>query len=528
MDELNSSGNLSGKLPRELPGGLPGKRIAVIGAGISGIAVARILQAAGHDIVMYEKSHEVGGIWATTYPRVSLQNTRKHYFFSDFNYPEQPDLHPTGAQIERYLNDAITHFSLTVKFNHEVTNSEFVNGLWQLTIACAGEEEIQAFDFVIVATGQYNAEKPDDEFPGREKYPGNVVTEIDVDDLSVFDNKQVAVVGFGKSAVDMAVFATEQGASVSHIFRTARWLLPFKLFGVHYSLLLFNRASTTMMTSWAQASGAANFMHKHLGFIPKAFWAGITGILKLRLKRLAKKAGSGAGERLTCVTPTHDLLPDLRSALALAPINYYEYIASNEISPYHAELAAFNEQGLVLKDGTTIPCDTVVLSTGSKKPVYRFLPDKYRVLLESEDDGTQLYRHLVHPGIPALAFAGLNHGFMHVPSAEVGALWLCALLDGQLDLPSEAEQLATIESIREWKRENIHFEPSRSCAVNTRFQQYNDIILKDLGMSPYRKMPNVFAEVFAGYGAGDYTGMVEEFLTSREQRGKRRPSEATT
>ena len=92
-----------------------------------------------------------------------------------------------------------------------------------------------------------------------------------------------------------------------------------------------------------------------------------------------------------------------------------------------------------------------------------------------------------------------------------------------MELPSEAEQLKVIEEIRDWKRANIHFEPSRSCAVNTRFQQYNDIILKDLGLNPYRKMPNIFAEWFAGYGAGDYTGLVEEFFESRERRGRRRP-----
>ncbi len=49
---------------------------------------------------------------------------------------------------------------------------------------------------------------------------------------------------------------------------------------------------------------------------------------------------------------------------------------------------------------------------------------------------------------------------------------------------------------------NIHFEPSRSCAVNTRFQQYLDIMLADLEISPYRKLPNVIAEVFAPYGSG--------------------------
>ncbi|MGR8947404.1 MAG: flavin-containing monooxygenase [Gammaproteobacteria bacterium] len=506
----------------------PPKRIAVIGAGISGIAVARILKTAGHDVVMYEKSHEVGGIWATTYPRVSLQNTREHYFFSDFNYPQQPDLHPTGEQIERYLKQAIDHFGLDVRYRHEIVRCEYLEPRWSVTIASPDGQVTQEFDFLVVATGQYNAEKPENDFPGAEKFTGTVLTEIDVDDLNVFDNKRVAVVGFGKSAVDMAVFAHEQGAKVDHIFRTARWLLPFKIFGVHYAKLLFNRASTSMMPSWAHSSGIMKFVHCYLPLLPQGFWAGIRGILKLRLKIMALKGGPDAAERLRRVTPTHSLLPDLRSALALAPINYYAYIASGAITPHHTEVKGFDENGLLLSDGSSVPCDAVVLSTGSKKPAYKFLAPEYRELIEREPDGTQLYRHMLHPGIPSLAFAGLNHGFMHVPSAEVGALWLCELLDGRLELPSEAEQLATIEKIRQWKRDNIHFEPSRSCAVNTRFQQYNDIILKDLGINPYRKMPNVFAELFGGYGADDYSGLVNEFFATKAERGIRRPLDEAT
>ncbi|MEO8354579.1 MAG: hypothetical protein ABI621_01565 [Chloroflexota bacterium] len=43
--------------------------------------------------------------------------------------------------------------------------------------------------------------------------------------------------------------------------------------------------------------------------------------------------------------------------------------------------------------------------------------------------------HLIHPRIPRLAFAGFNHGYMHVTSLEIGTLWLCAYLRGELELP---------------------------------------------------------------------------------------------
>ena len=149
-------------------------------------------------------------------------------------------------------------------------------------------------------------------------------------------------------------------------------------------------------------------------------------------------------------------------------------------------------------------------------PRFPFFPDRYRQLLEAENDGVQLYRHLLHPRIPNVAFAGFNHGFMHVPAVEVGMLWLAAWLDGDLALPSADDMLQSMTRVLEWKRRYINYEPSRSCAVNTRFQQYIDILLKDLGVSPYRKMPNILAELFSQYGAADYRGILEEYRSKRD------------
>jgi cation diffusion facilitator CzcD-associated flavoprotein CzcO len=39
------------------------KRVAVIGAGVSGLASARHLKAAGLEVVVYERSSVSGGVW---------------------------------------------------------------------------------------------------------------------------------------------------------------------------------------------------------------------------------------------------------------------------------------------------------------------------------------------------------------------------------------------------------------------------------------------------------------------------------
>jgi cation diffusion facilitator CzcD-associated flavoprotein CzcO len=75
------------------------KRVAIIGAGISGLAHADVLTRCGFSVVLFERASQLGGVWACSYPDVSLQNTWRGYHFSSFPWPFEPDLHPTGTQI---------------------------------------------------------------------------------------------------------------------------------------------------------------------------------------------------------------------------------------------------------------------------------------------------------------------------------------------------------------------------------------------------------------------------------------------
>jgi dimethylaniline monooxygenase (N-oxide forming) len=163
-------------------------------------------------------------------------------------------------------------------------------------------------------------------------------------------------------------------------------------------------------------------------------------------------------------------------------------VVKGRIEPVRGELAEFYAGGVRLRDGTEIACDMVVASIGSPPPRFPFLPDRHRALLEGEPDGAQLYRHLLHPRIPRLAFAGFNHGFLHVPGVEVSMLWLDGAAARRPGAAFDvAEMEASIAAVRAWKREHMLFEPSRSCGVNTRFHQYIDVLLADLGLRAHRK-----------------------------------------
>lgn len=506
----------------------PQKRVAIIGSGISGLAHADVLTRCGFQCVLFERAPRVGGVWAHSYAGVSLQNTGHGYHISGFPWPFTPDLHPTGEQILRYLDAVVAARGFDVRLRHEVVSASERDGGWDVTVRIADEdgrdpeERAERFDHVVVSIGQYTEGKHRPDLPGEAEFAGRIVTERDVQDLSVFDGARVVVVGFGKSALDMATFAAPRAAEVHHVFRTPRWTLPRTIFGIHYTKVLFNRFGSVMMTSWAHPTSAERFLHRRPALV-RSFWSGLQKLFAWMADHQGRGTGATGKARLATVLPTHPFLPDLRSAAALAPTEYYGLVARGAIIPHHSAMQGLTPDGLALANGDLIPADVIVLSVGSRSPSFPFLAPEVRALLEAEEDGPQLYRHIVHPSLPSLGFAGYNHCFMHVPAAEIGALWLAALWQGKLELPSQSEMEHAVEQVRSWKRANIHFEPSRSCAVNTRFQQYLDIMLADLGVSPYRKLPNVIAEVFSAYGAADYADVVDEFLAHSPER-RYRPS----
>jgi cation diffusion facilitator CzcD-associated flavoprotein CzcO len=488
------------------------KRVAIIGAGISGLAHADVLTRCGFSVVLFERAPRLGGVWAHSYPDVSLQNTWWGYHLSSFPWPFVPNEHPTGAQILQYLDALVQARGFDVRLQHEVVSArENADHSWTLRVRSPAGENTERFDHLVVSVGQYSEGKHRPQLGGESEFAGVVLTERDIGDLSRLDGKRVVVVGFGKCALDMAVFAAPRAASVHHVFRTPRWTLPRVIFGVHYTKLLFNRFGTVMMTSWAHPTGIERFLHRRTSFVG-SFWGMLERVFARIVRREARGHGPAGEARVAAVMPEHRLVPDLRSAAALATPGYYAHIGSGAIEPVRAEVVGLTRDGVTLSTGTELPADMLILSVGSKSPRFPFLDESSRGLLESEDDGVQLYRHVIHPRLPHLGFAGFNHGFMHVPAAEVGALWLAAVWRGELRLPPVEQMERDIEHVRAWKRANIHFEPSRSCAVNTRFQQYIDIMLADLELSPYRKLPNVIAEIFAPYRPADYTRVVDEYL----------------
>ncbi|MDO8358734.1 MAG: NAD(P)-binding domain-containing protein [Devosia sp.] len=493
-------------------------KIAVIGSGVSGIAAAKTLMKFGHEVVLFERSELAGGVWALTYPDVRLQNIGDHYRFTDFDWPFPHDQHPTADQVMRYIRAAIEHYRLDIRFRHNVTGLHETADGWMVDLETPEGKRSEAFGYVVAAAGHYTHEKTDIALPGRDSFKGQVITERDIRDLGVFDGKRVAVVGFGKSAIDMTVFAVGRATEVHHVFREPRWLMPKKMLGRHIAYVSTARMSTMYNASWVHPGKFEAMMHRRSPSTAKGYAATVGFLVRMQTGISALRFDRKARARMKLVNPKESVSMQLRGTLA--PDTYYASVASGRIEPHHASAAGFSADALLLSDGTSVAADVVVIAIGFETPKLPFLPEAIRADIAANSDGVQLYRHVLHPHVPRLAFAGFAHNPFHIPGTEVSMVWLGAVLAGDIVLPSPEAMEASTVKVRDWKRANTLFEPTRAYWVSNRFHQYLDVLLMELGVKPNRKS-NPLSEFFAAYAPEDYAGVFDEY---RQKRGTPRPA----
>src|ERR1700678_3621484 len=104
-------------------------RIAIIGAGMSGICMAAQLQRAGiASYTVFEKAHRIGGTWRdNTYPGLTCDVPSRFYQFTFAPNPEWTHLFPSGSEIWSYFESVARRYGVFehIRFGCTVTAAEF-------------------------------------------------------------------------------------------------------------------------------------------------------------------------------------------------------------------------------------------------------------------------------------------------------------------------------------------------------------------------------------------------------------------
>jgi thioredoxin reductase len=179
------------------------KHIAIIGAGIRGMASAACLQQRGHQVRVYDRAPNPGGIWNQVFASSTINTPSFGYTFHPTN--RWPRIHPSRDDILANIERLIQAENLAPRLclNTAVENvTKTSSGLWQIN------DDSDLFDGLLVCSGYMNRPlQPDTNV--IKSYTGSVLLPYDFEPDKL-RGKRVVVVGSGATALEMLKLAHRQ------------------------------------------------------------------------------------------------------------------------------------------------------------------------------------------------------------------------------------------------------------------------------------------------------------------------------
>jgi len=203
-------------------------RFAVIGAGMSGIlAVIKLREAGFRHIEIFERAADLGGTWRdNTYPGLSCDVPSHVYRYRFAPNPDWSRRFSSGSEIWSYLDKVARDYDVrdSIRFDTEVTRTEWQDGVWRLTTA---KGDVEDFDIVITATGVLR----DPIMPsieGLDSFEGPMFHSSRWDHTMDWRGKRVGLIGTGSTAIQITNAMANEVGKLSLFQRTAQWVVPME------------------------------------------------------------------------------------------------------------------------------------------------------------------------------------------------------------------------------------------------------------------------------------------------------------
>ncbi len=204
--------------------------VAILGAGFGGLAMACSLAGIGvHDFVIFERLDGVGGTWrANSYPGAACDVPSHLYSLSFAPNPNWSRTYAAQPEILRYIEDCYDRFDVRrkVRFGTEIVAASWQDDrrCWRLADAVGTECEA---DVVVSAIGLFHTPAAPD-LPGLGDFAGTVFHSARWNHDHDLTGRQVAVIGTGASAIQIAPAIAAQTERLDIYQRTPAWILPRK------------------------------------------------------------------------------------------------------------------------------------------------------------------------------------------------------------------------------------------------------------------------------------------------------------
>jgi len=370
------------------------KKVAIIGAGPSGIAALKNFKDLGFDVTGFERCSGVGGNWrfddpsghSSVFETTHIISSKYTSFYEDFPLPKTASDYPSHEELLQYFSDYAKNFRLNekIKFNTEVINCEDLkNNKWEITYKDleTQKQTTLIFDALVVCNGHHHEPR----FP---KYPGKFTGEFlhshDYKRAVPFKDKRVLVIGGGNSACDVAVETSRISKQTTISWRRGYFLIPKFMFGLTTDIFALR----------------ARLLPK---FIRLPF-------MKFMLELLqGKNEDIGLPKVNNHVLATH---PTVNSDL-------YNSVRHGKVTP-KPDIERMDGKTVYFKDGTDDEYDVIIACTGFKIKHKFFRKD----LINFENGPIRLLHRMIPGDIKNLYFIGLFQ--------PLGCIWPGAELQSKL------------------------------------------------------------------------------------------------
>lgn len=395
---------------------LQNTKVAIIGAGIAGLAIAVSLGRLGLNYTIFDRQSEIGGVWSSNrYPEVRVDTNSFFYQFSfEKRYPWS-EYYASGPETRKYLNQIAGKYDIQshARLQHEVLAARWLEqeAVWELEIkGPSGQVGVEQFNFVVSASGLFSVPKLP-AIAGIESFAGAISHTAQWDpDLNPHDAR-VGLIGTGSTGTQILPYLAREAESVIVFQRTANWIsaldgyrnrvspeaqwlfenVPYYWNWFGYSLFVASSGlqhGEAYDPEWIAGGGQISEVNDKLR-------SSITDYIR-------SKVGHDPALFEAC-------LPKY-APLGRRPVvdnGWYDALLQDNVELVTTGIDHVERDAIVTADGHRYPVDTIVLAAGFEVERY-FWPVMYEgrggTKLDElwSTDGPRSYLSLVMPGFPNL------------------------------------------------------------------------------------------------------------------------------